>query len=101
MPEFDRQGLGFTAAGIGLPSVPPMKSGKPQPLTASMTAFARHEAATPWGALTWELRSVNHRYLEIALRLPDELSALEPAARDLIGRRPSRGKLDGTLRFHP
>src|SRR4030065_91749 len=43
--------------------------------TASMTAFARREAATPWGALTWELRSVNHRYLEIALRLPEELGA--------------------------
>ncbi|OGI50676.1 MAG: YicC family protein [Candidatus Muproteobacteria bacterium RIFCSPHIGHO2_02_FULL_65_16] len=67
----------------------------------SMTAFARREAETPGGALTWELRSVNHRYLEIALRLPDELRALEPAARDLIGRRLSRGKLDGTMRFQP
>ena len=48
-------------------------------MTYSMTAFARQEAGTPWGVLTWELRSVNHRYLEIALRLPEELRALEPA----------------------
>lgn len=69
--------------------------------TASMTAFARREAATPWGALTWELRSVNHRYLEIALRLPEELRALEPRVRELINTRLARGKVDGTLRFQP
>ena len=51
-----------------------------------MTAFARKEAGTPWGALTWELRSVNHRYLEISLRLPEELRALEPHVRELIGK---------------
>jgi uncharacterized protein (TIGR00255 family) len=66
-----------------------------------MTAFARHEAGTPWGALTWELRSVNHRYLDIALRLPEELRSLEPRVRELIGARLSRGKVDGTLRFQP
>ncbi|MBI3777452.1 MAG: YicC family protein [Gammaproteobacteria bacterium] len=66
-----------------------------------MTAFARREAATPWGALTWELRSVNHRYLEIALRLPEELRALEPRVRELINTRLARGKVDGTLRFQP
>ncbi|MBI5782448.1 MAG: hypothetical protein HZA69_01755 [Gammaproteobacteria bacterium] len=58
-----------------------MKSGKTPSQTASMTAFARHETGTPWGALTWELRSVNHRYLDIALRLPEELRSLEPRAR--------------------
>jgi uncharacterized protein (TIGR00255 family) len=66
-----------------------------------MTAFARHEANTPLGTLTWELRSVNHRYLEIALRLPDELRALEPRARELMTTRLARGKVDGTLRFQP
>jgi len=69
--------------------------------TASMTAFARHEAGTPWGALTWELRSVNHRYLDIALRLPEELRSLEPRCRELINARLARGKVDGTLRFQP
>ena len=78
-----------------------MKSGKTPPPTASMTAFARHEVGTPWGALTWELRSVNHRYLDIALRLPEELRGLEPRARELINARVARGKVDGTLRFQP
>lgn len=70
-------------------------------MTYSMTAFARQEAATPWGVLTWELRSVNHRYLEIALRLPEELRSLEPRVRELLGARLARGKVDGSLRFQP
>src|SRR3990172_1678571 len=82
-----------------LPSALPMNRAKSPSPTASMTAFARREAATPWGALTWELRSVNHRYLEIALRLPEELRVLEPRVRELINARVARGKVDGTLRF--
>ena len=78
-----------------------MNHGKPQPITASMTAFARQETVTSWGALTWELRSVNHRYLEIALRLPEELRGLEPRVRELLNARLARGKVDGTLRFQP
>lgn len=78
-----------------------MSRAKPASPTCSMTAFARQEAGTPWGALTWELRSVNHRYLEIALRLPEELRALEPRVRELLNARLARGKLDGTLRFQP
>ncbi|HYA37622.1 MAG TPA: YicC/YloC family endoribonuclease [Candidatus Methylomirabilis sp.] len=70
-------------------------------MTASMTAFARQETATAWGALTWELRSVNHRYLDIALRLPEELRSLEPRCREVLGARLARGKVDGTLRFQP
>lgn len=70
-------------------------------MTASMTAFARRETVTPWGALTWELRSVNHRYLEMALRLPEELRGLEPRVRELLNARLVRGKVDGTLRFQP
>jgi len=66
-----------------------------------MTAFARHETTTAWGALTWELRSVNHRYLDIALRLPDDLRSLEPRVRESINGRLARGKVDGTLRFQP
>ncbi len=70
-------------------------------MTASMTAFARQETITSWGPLTWELRSVNHRYLEIALRLPEELRVLEPRVRELLNARLARGKVDGTLRFQP
>ena len=78
-----------------------MNRANPVAETCSMTAFARREAGTSWGALTWELRSVNHRYLEIALRLPEELRSLEPRVRERIGARLSRGKVDGTLRFQP
>ena len=69
------------------------------PVTYSMTAFARRDTETPWGSLTWELRSVNHRYLELAARLPEELRALEPRLREMVSARLSRGKVDGTLRF--
>ena len=67
----------------------------------SMTAFARQEHETDWGALTWELRSVNHRYLEVSLRLPDELRSLETAVRERAARRLGRGKLDCNLRYKP
>lgn len=65
----------------------------------SMTAFASGERATPWGTLGCELRSVNHRFLEIGLRLPDDLRVLEPALRERLGARLGRGKLDLTLRL--
>ena len=68
-------------------------------MTASMTAFARRETATPWGGLVWELRAVNHRYLELSLKLPDELRAIEPAVRELLGKRLGRGKVDCHLRL--
>ncbi len=60
----------------------------------SMTAFARREAETPAGTLTWELRSVNHRYLDVGLRLPEELRGLEPRIREAIQARVKRGKVD-------
>lgn len=64
----------------------------------SMTGFARTECAAPWGSVAWELRSVNHRYLEIGLRLPEELRALETRFRQQVASRLKRGKVDGTLR---
>ena len=67
----------------------------------SMTAFARQEHEADWGVLTWELRSVNHRYLEVSLRLPDELRSLETAVRERASRRLGRGKLDCNLRYKP
>jgi uncharacterized protein (TIGR00255 family) len=70
-------------------------------MTLSMTAFARRAGDTPAGALAWELRSVNHRYLDVSLRLPEELRAIETAAREAIARRLERGKLDATLRYQP
>lgn len=65
----------------------------------SMTGFAEAERATPWGTLTWELRSVNHRYLEVSPRLPEEMRALDGPVRERIGGRASRGKIDAVLRI--
>ena len=65
----------------------------------SMTAFARRAAEAPSGTLTWELRSVNHRYLDVGLRLPEELRALEPRVREAIQARVKRGKVDAGLWF--
>ncbi|SDZ28068.1 TIGR00255 family protein [Lysobacter sp. yr284] len=65
----------------------------------SMTAFASGERATPWGTLGCELRSVNHRFLELGVRLADELRVLEPALRERIAARVGRGKLDLSLRL--
>lgn len=65
----------------------------------SMTAYASGARATDGGALACELRAVNHRFLEVAVRLPDELRALEPAIRERIAQRVSRGKLDLVLRL--
>ena len=67
----------------------------------SMTAFARQEAVTAQGTLSWELRSVNHRYLEMGIRLPDELRAAEPAVRARINERLGRGKVDIACRYQP
>lgn len=70
-------------------------------MTLSMTAFARHDQETVWGDLVWELRSVNHRYLELSLRLPEEWRSLEPQVRELVGKQLARGKVDISLRFKP
>lgn len=70
-------------------------------MTKSMTAFAREAATGDEGELTWELRSVNHRYLEASIRLPEGLRTLEPAARERLAARLGRGKLDCTLRHVP
>jgi len=66
----------------------------------SMTAFARTGGEQAGAKLTWELRSVNHRYLETFVRLPDELRALEPQVRERISVRLGRGKLECVLRCH-
>lgn len=65
----------------------------------SMTAFASGERSTAGGTLACEVRAVNHRFLELAVRLPDELRALEPALRERVSTRVSRGKVDLVLRL--
>ena len=65
----------------------------------SMTAYAAGERATKWGALSGELRAVNHRFLELGLRLPEELRAFEAMLRERVAARIARGKLDLVLRL--
>ncbi|MBB6520347.1 YicC/YloC family endoribonuclease [Pseudoteredinibacter isoporae] len=63
----------------------------------SMTGFARSEQQYSWGSISWELRSVNHRYLEPNFRLPEAHRSLEPNLREQIRNKLSRGKLDINL----
>jgi len=65
----------------------------------SMTAYARAACDDVWGHAVWELRGVNNRYLDVVLRLPEELRALEPRLRERIGERLKRGKLECSLRL--
>ena len=67
----------------------------------SMTAFASADADIGQGALAIELRSVNHRYLELGLRLPDELRSLEAVVRERVAAKLSRGKVDLGIRYKP
>lgn len=65
----------------------------------SMTAYANAEATGPAGTLSCELRTVNHRYLELSPRLPDDLRRFEPLLRERIAAKLSRGKVDVTVRW--
>ena len=70
-------------------------------MTRSMTAFTRQEQQQSWGTLIWELRSVNHRYLEPHFRLPESLRDIEGKLREQLRQLLSRGKVECTLRFIP
>jgi uncharacterized protein (TIGR00255 family) len=65
----------------------------------SMTAFARVQETCDAGTLTWEIRSVNHRYLEPGLKLPEDFKSLEPEIRKLLAQYLKRGKIDIGLRY--
>lgn len=68
-------------------------------MTASMTAYGRTEETNEIGHVTWEIRTVNHRYLEVSIRLPEELRMLEAKIRKHVSNKLNRGKVDCTLRF--
>ena len=70
-------------------------------MVRSMTAFARQAMENEFGTLTWELKSVNHRFSEVSLRLPEELRPAESKIRDCIARVAKRGKIDANLRYQP
>ena len=68
-------------------------------MICSMTAFARADRHLEGFSLAWEIKSVNHRYLEVSPRLPDTLRALENGARDKCRQALARGKVEITLRY--
>jgi uncharacterized protein (TIGR00255 family) len=65
----------------------------------SMTGFAAADAVVGPFRLVWEIRSVNHRFLELGFKLPEELRALEPDCRELLGATVKRGKIDCALKI--
>lgn len=67
----------------------------------SMTGFAAMNSEVSGGILSLELRAVNHRYLDIQMRLPEELRAAEPTLRALIANHVSRGKVECKIGFNP
>ena len=68
-------------------------------MTSSMTAFARVQVQEDWGSLVWEIRSVNHRYLEPHFRLPEQMREIEPGLREVLRKQLSRGKVECSLRY--
>ncbi len=66
-------------------------------MISSMTGFARVDTEVDAGTLSWEIRSVNHRYLETSFRLPEGFRPIEPELRALVGEKLKRGKLDASL----
>ena len=67
----------------------------------SMTAFARQDHQSDTGSYTWEIRSVNSRYLELHFRLPESLRAIEGPVRELLRKQLNRGKVECSLKFSP
>jgi uncharacterized protein (TIGR00255 family) len=60
----------------------------------SMTGYAVATRELPWGAVSLELRAVNHRYLDVGFRMPDELRGIEQALREMIASTVTRGKVE-------
>lgn len=70
-------------------------------MISSMTAFSRCGATESWGQATWEIRSVNHRYLDVNFKIPDNFREWEQTWRHLVAKRLNRGKVDAVLLFRP
>jgi len=70
-------------------------------MTKSMTGFARCTVQTANAEIVWELKTVNHRYLDVTVRLPDGLRRLEMGARELIQKQLGRGKLEASCYYRP
>src|SRR5579864_3256094 len=67
----------------------------------SMTAFTRVQSQGDWGSLVCEMRSINHRYLEVGIHVPDVLRVIEMPMRELIRNHIKRGKIECVMRYQP
>ncbi len=65
----------------------------------SMTAFSREQQSNNYGEIVWEIKSVNHRYLEPGFKLPEDFKVLETEVRQQLGKFLKRGKIDISLRY--
>ncbi|MDB2373179.1 YicC family protein [Psychrosphaera haliotis] len=65
----------------------------------SMTAYARQEIKGDWGTAVWEIRSVNQRYLETYIRLPEQFRSLEAVLRERLRKKLQRGKVEVFLKY--
>jgi uncharacterized protein (TIGR00255 family) len=68
-------------------------------MTYSMTAFTRVQKQLDTGILCWEIKSVNHRYLDVSFRLPDAFRFLDISLRAMMREKISRGKLECQFKF--
>jgi uncharacterized protein (TIGR00255 family) len=67
----------------------------------SMTAFARQVDQGDWGSATWEIRAVNHRYLDCSFKVPESFKSLEMQWRELAREKIQRGRIDCILQYKP
>ncbi|MDF1796572.1 MAG: YicC family protein [Coxiellaceae bacterium] len=70
-------------------------------MVMSMTGFARRSVEQPWGSATWELKSVNHRYLEVNFRLPEAFRLYEAKWKSTLQKQLKRGKVECVLKYMP
>lgn len=75
------------------------KASSPRPGLKSMTGYAQAQTSAAGVGLRISIRSVNHRFLDLHLRVPEGFEALEPRIRQIVRERLRRGHLDLTLRY--
>lgn len=103
---FDAHGMMGKTAGDAYNNWPLTRQSRPQfapgarPMIRSMTGFARVEHNSPGGVVAWELRSVNGRYLEVQLKVPDWCRPLEAELRARAQQRLARGRVEASLAVH-
>ncbi len=69
-------------------------------MISSMTGFAQRTSKSEFGEFTWDLRSVNHRSIDVAVRIPEHVRSIEPDVRRMIVKRIERGRIDATLKLN-